>query len=1856
MTQYNIPMKIRVFKFIALFLAVNFLAQVVFPTVAFALTGGPSQPEVESFEPIGTSEMVDVFSGDFVYNIPLLNVGNYPINISYHSGVSMDQEASWVGLGWNINPGVINRNMRGLPDDFNGNGTNGDFITKKFNIKPNRTYGITGMISPEALQFNFLSIGLGMGISFNNYRGFAMESTQHIGISAAGGNKGENTASLGLNVSTNSQEGMTIEPTVSFERRVMSSYDRDQHLGPKVGASFNSRAGLTALTLKRLGYTTNQYGEVMQQFLSKNGGSSISFVSPTYITPSTLPMQNTSVTLNLSYGATAFGTDFLLAFSGYYSEQKLRTNEMKYRSYGYMNSDQYKTVGALLDFNREKDVSFTKNTPALPVTNFTYDIYSVSGQGIGGMYRPYRNDVGTVHDSFNNNGSDSYSLGVEFGGGWVASFGLDPRVVLSNTTTSKWFNALTKKLKFQGKEDQPDNMYYEPYYFKQAGEKAVDSEFELEESFFNKIGGFDAVRTDLKSGGGFEVNTENHFKSVNGNTIPISDVINRNKRQKRNESISVLTFKEARDFAVRKSLYSETAPEKAVYKGKDHHIAEMTTVNAQGMRYVYGIPAYNNLQREVSFSTGESPKRGQLAVDYSTGLVTYSTDGSSDNSISNERGIDNYYQMNETPAYAHSYLLTSVLSPDYVDNDKIPGPSETDMGTYTLFNYEKVSDYNWRIPVGEKKANSEEGLSSLTSDDHANYVYGTKEVWYLKSIEDKNFIAEFFTGEREDGLGVVDEDGKINPNKKLKYLKEIKLYNKNDRTTPIKTVHFVYDYSLCGNLPNNSGIGIDENGRKEGQSGYDPAKNINAKKGKLTLKRIYFTYKDSKKAKFSPYDFTYHSVNPDYHIKMYDRWGNFKQLPNLSNLPAVSYDYRSNANFPYTEQDKVTADKNASAWNLTDIALPSGGSIKVKYESDDYAYVQDKEAMQMFKVAGVAQNISENVEDIHEHLYKRSTNEDFKYIVVDVGPGVSTEDFKKKYLRDIKSGGQELYFKFKVNLGSKNWNDLTYNQKTESSDFVPGYVNIVNAEVRGSKAFLEMQLVPIGDRGEGIKISPIAKAALQFVRLYNPRLAYGLTDINDGAVDQVLLSIINSSPTKNLFAIAKGINKHMMDNQLCREFIAKESFIRLYNPNGRKFGGGCRVASIQVLDNSSKVLADDREGVYGQKYSYTTTDQDGKVISSGVASYEPLIGGDENPHRRPVAYGTKQEKLLVPDDRFYLEEPFGECFFPGASVGYSKVTVQSINEVPTDEEEDDEEEEEDEEDEEEEGEEEEEDLIKEPFSKSGSVVHEFYTAKDFPTIVDRTDLQLLPKKSNIALRLLKIQQKDYMNASQGYVIELNDMHGKPKAQWVYGHGQKTYISGVEYKYKRSGNRLVNDATIILPDGRISNAKIGVDFDFVADMRRQESTTESFGINGNLAMFLAAILPASVPLILPAYAKEETRFRSSVTTKVINRYGLLDEVIAYDLGSKVATQNIGYDGETGEVLVTKVQNNFDDPLYNFTFPAHWAHNRMGPAYQNIGVEFSLELASGTATSSSNPFEVGDELIAIYNKDLDDPTKKDAVLEEMKYRFYVVEKTKTKVTILGGKTSGTNPSSTLLNGKTTFKIIRSGKRNMSNIPVGNVVCLKNPLKADNSDQLKAKIDFAAFDHMVLSASASEFSDDWKIFCACDIDMGQYYNPVYYGAKGIWRPKKSYTFLTDRSKTSIEANLRKDGYFKGFNSFWKTPTSGSTVWESDIANWQWTSEITSYDPYGGNEMENKDPLERYANSGSGFNHQVPVTVSANAKYSDILFESFEEGDKKSCVEQKIKFTGGTIENKSHTGRSSIKIPKSSGGSSMTNLPICK
>lgn len=111
-------------KVIAVFLSLNFISSMLYPTVSWALTAGPTAPEVTSFEPVDTTDMVNLNSGDFTYNIPLLEVpgpeGGYPLSLAYHAGITPDRESSWVGLGWSLSPGSINRSVHGIADDHAG--------------------------------------------------------------------------------------------------------------------------------------------------------------------------------------------------------------------------------------------------------------------------------------------------------------------------------------------------------------------------------------------------------------------------------------------------------------------------------------------------------------------------------------------------------------------------------------------------------------------------------------------------------------------------------------------------------------------------------------------------------------------------------------------------------------------------------------------------------------------------------------------------------------------------------------------------------------------------------------------------------------------------------------------------------------------------------------------------------------------------------------------------------------------------------------------------------------------------------------------------------------------------------------------------------------------------------------------------------------------------------------------------------------------------------------------------------------------------------------------------------------------------------------------------------------------------------------------------------------------------------------------------------------------------------------------------------------------------------------------------------------------------------------------------------
>lgn len=221
--------------------------------------GGPGQPEMQSFSSVNGGNMVDLFSGNFSYTIPLLDVGGYPVSLGYNAGATMDQEASWVGLGWNINPGTITRNLRGLPDDFNG-----DLVKKTVNMKPNKTVGVTAGADIEIAGFptdakdklrsedsadysKGLTAGVSLGVTHNNYKGWGTELGLNAGLNA--GKVGKGNLSSGLSLTSSSSEGLTVNPSVTLSGSMKLKDDARGGGGLTLSLPYNSRSGLQALQL-----------------------------------------------------------------------------------------------------------------------------------------------------------------------------------------------------------------------------------------------------------------------------------------------------------------------------------------------------------------------------------------------------------------------------------------------------------------------------------------------------------------------------------------------------------------------------------------------------------------------------------------------------------------------------------------------------------------------------------------------------------------------------------------------------------------------------------------------------------------------------------------------------------------------------------------------------------------------------------------------------------------------------------------------------------------------------------------------------------------------------------------------------------------------------------------------------------------------------------------------------------------------------------------------------------------------------------------------------------------------------------------------------------------------------------------------------------------------------------------------------------------------------------------------------------------------------------------------------------------------------------------------------------------------
>lgn len=1919
-----------------------------------ASAGGPAQPEYSSFTAVSASNLVDPFTGNVGYAVPLFEIGGYPVTLSYSGDIGMEQDAGWVGLGWSLNVGSINRGLRGVPDEFNGT----DKIKQTENLRPrvsvklgfNKTLLEVSTTKAEGSEDSIRTekrSNMGLSLTYDNYTG--------LGIGASGSTPFTDKYKLSKSYDTSYYIKESAEiakmPPGDFQilPKVLESwksnytggssfqmnFDYDsksglntnmslegvhkkskllQSIGTVIGLpkniSLNSRSGKIASGIT-YGYSNSKWGITFSPDF---------VVNPSFITP-------ISRTFNYSYTGsfeftqpTAGVNKRTISLRADVTGSYLKNSISEFPMYGllYMKGNPDILVNEGGNYNtpvydvQEQPKYVDKYSTELSSSAVYADVFSISGAGIGGGFRLQDNALvmhGPGSEKSNPTMNSAYlktelgfmGVSTEIGADAGATINRETYGPLSSADFENDQNYLDQS-NFQSNVNNP----YQPTAFKN------DFEFiEVNRGYYNGFHwdtlSYIGVRDHFKLLKPKDLQIHTKFKNkIQGVTnrkdsksqaFDINNTIYNPNREARQQVVTYLNSKEAKVHGFQKKIVSyapqisgvnnmvqgpdqnftfviyDTDRYGATSFRKEHHISEFTVLQPDGSRYYYGTPVYNSVQNEYEFSVSDHllpwQQNGNINVyNYTEGTTGYA---GVDNSTSNKKGIDHIYKKKEIPPYAHTYLLNSVLSSDYVDKTS-NGPSQDDIGNYVKFNYSQTvgtldgtgngsSEFTWRSLSKTNTADLSISNKSDVQDDKAGFSYGAKELWYLHSIETKDQIALFYLKKRLDGYEILNENGGVNfTGDQQYYLDHIKVFSMEEfkrngafMGEPLKVIHLQYSYDLCRNYDYNiNKISPLYNPDNLAHPITGNTADFN-RGGKLTLHKIWVTYGLQQIPTSAPYVFEYNTLNPNYSYKAMDRWGSYKaQITGANSIQSLT-----STDFPYTVQDASVSAANTSAWMLSDIMLPSGGKISIEYESDSYGYVQDQEAMKMLKITAITDAIgytSGNSENNKLYTGKEKftmSKPKRVYLVVEKPTGVSD-------INDIVDKDELMYYNFMVQLGRDGLSGAegTYEE-------INGFFEIESVgEINSQYSYIKMKYEMAGLWAT----SPIVRNSLQQGLARAPFIFYPGSDLmrsNHTSLSNKFISMLTGAFTESVSML---INKYQyfITRNFCQEVDLNRSFIRTKCAGSTKYGGGHRVKSVSITDNWQGMTGGiENSASYIIDYTYNNLDGN----TSGVASYEPMIGGDENPLKYPkVAYKKKvlskkvkevQKKKetqgIHPANVSYDLGPVGEEYFPSPVVGYGRVTIKTRYPNTN---------------------------IKK--HKTGYTVQEFYTAKDFPIFSEASILEKRQsalagpnikgaggKKGKLVHWKLQVDASadlKYSVASQGFRIELNDMHGKPKSNLVYTEDSNEPFSGSRYHYKVDGNgNLENKVTVIRENGKVEDIQAGLSIEPILFGSKSKKTTHS--IRPNIDVDQVGTVPILGMYL--GYAIEKQHARAVSFTKVIRRIGIVDSVEVYDKGARTSTKNLAWDALTGQVILTSVRNEYGDNVYSLTKPAHWMYKGIQGAYQNIDMQVSISalINEDDCVNPGGYLYPGDELVST-NLSITD-------------KYWVLDRNDAtgRVSIIDAGGNNLTP------GNYTFRIIRSGFRNILGAGAESITLKSLPIAIVNNQRImKIPVD------QVIAGKGITFDDHRQLYrsfkmcysVACPVDeggepypdvreaiisskslctvpagneivcMGGGYttgipaNPFILGIAGVWKPYGDYAYHDKRNqyalRTQSEAsgvydpnktNTRTDGLIKNYREFWYRNEYG---WfcrmEKDTANpWTWTETLQHTDELG-NHVQTVNALDVYSTALYGYNdRRLVVAAGVNAQHKELLTENFEDINSNSflkwvCDNGILQLTGNT------------------------------
>lgn len=1200
----------RKWRPVAIVWLLSMVYEMAFPMVSYALTSGPANPEFSSFEPVVTTNMVNEFTGQFVYNIPVLEIpgasgGGYALSLSYHSGDGPESEASWVGYGWTLNPGSINRNKRGIPDDYKN-----DKIKYYNDVPKNWTVAVTGNLGGQAF-----SIGgsINNTIRYNNYKGFGY--TTGVGLSLLNG-----TFSLGYYI-TDGNGTFSVAVSPASILHTVNSFSKKNSKESGSVANRETSKGMTATPGQSMRRSVSSF---MARTSAAGASSYINYLltdmtSPYNLTPYT--GKSLSGSVSITGNPPPFPLGVTVGLTGSYSEQR-NVAEREVPAFGYMYAaeapkNDKSSTESIMDYTVDRPSPYNKRDKYLPVPFSTPDAFFVSGEGLGGSFRMYNDKIGIFSPNYTRSemstdifGLDLHPVVLDVGvGGEGLTEGWQRMTVKSSWTEG---NGNTDNYRFE-RYDSTGNDVAEPLFFR----------------FNNDLGGKLVYGDDAP----IETNITGKKPFLPGSLelqrgMFVPHTLRKSARASyigfhTNKEIKQLTTgsKRALAYEQRESIH-QLAGRTALGTQYDHHIGEISVHNEDGNNYLYGLPVY---------ATEEKNMQHVLLGVQSSYQNQYWLRGD----ISGKHKVGEVYQS----PYITSYLLTQITTPDYIDIN-LNGPDEADFGGYTKFSYDRIygSDnksnksqmYKWRAPYTGlyyqpmRLSNKEDNMGA--------YQSGYKEVYYLDTIETKTHFAKFITEERYDCMQANTDDVAAAAGQKgagrVKKLKEIQLYAKTKNPSQphlLKKVHFEYDYSIWPGTENNM--------NHPGESD-----------GRLTLKKVWFEYNGVIGARVSPYQFHYAYPSPatvtyparygellsygnnTFQFPMYEDPDSYKDgryIDCWGNYMDEGYTRRHNLQSWVSQVPSPEFDP--AAWQLKRIVLPSGGEIHVQYEQHTYAYVQDRSATAMVSLKPVGSIATGN-------KFYLNTGD------LDISPAEESR-LRDRIQQEYINKGQKIYFKFLYTLLGNS----TVNVGACNGDYIEGYASVSSTGIDGNGVYVVL--------GGGVPY----QVCMDFLQSNAGKLF-------DGNCYPVGTQVSDPGPSQGgLETLLRQLWNATMASFLpgqtgCKAVNPQYSYLRI--PIWNKKGGGIRVKRLLMYNKGVDV---NTPALYGTEYIY---DHDVNGESFGVATNEPFENKEENPLVNFLEKRGSQsdwDRLIAGKDKEQFEGPLAMSALPGPSIGYSRVIKKNIH-------------------------------------------------------------------------------------------------------------------------------------------------------------------------------------------------------------------------------------------------------------------------------------------------------------------------------------------------------------------------------------------------------------------------------------------------------------------------------------------------------------------------------------------------------------------------------------------------------------------